>query len=196
LSDDQGLLIGYARVSTQDQSIDMQVAALVKSGVDPDNIYSETISGVHKRRWQLDLAIKRCRAGDTFVVWKLDRVGRSLLDLLGKLKRIEDKGVAFKSITEGIDTATPGGRLIMHVMGALAEFERGLVQERSREGMRRYIEKGGKVGRELVMTPEKRKEVQAMFKAGATTREAAKAMKVKPQTIYKYFPGGPEKYRK
>ena len=195
LPESTGWQIGYARVSTEEQSVDMQVAALIKSGVDPDNIYSENVSGVSKRRYQLDLAIKRCRKGDTLVVWKLDRVGRSLLDLLARIDKLEKKGVGFKSLTEGIDTTTPGGRLILHVMAALAEFERDLVVERTREGVRRYIEKGGKIGRELVMTEEVRQKVLALFKKGASASEAAKAVGVKPQTIYKHFPGGPSKHR-
>src|SRR5262249_41594749 len=114
-------LIGYARVSTADQSVEMQLEALRKAGGHPDNLYHEQISGVAQRRPRLDLAFKDAREGDTFVVWKLDRMGRSLLDLLDRLKRLETRGIHFRSITEGIDTTTPGGRLIMHVMGALAQ---------------------------------------------------------------------------
>lgn len=173
----------------------MQIDALTKAGVDPDLIYSEQVSGVSKRRWQLDLAIKACGPGDTLVVWKLDRVGRSLLDLLARLKKLEDAGIGFKSLTEGIDTTTPGGRLIMHVMGALSQFERDLIVERTRAGVKAHIARGGKHGRDQIMTAERCKEALQMFKAGASAREVAKRFKVQPQTIYNYFPGGPEKYR-
>lgn len=195
LPESTGWQIGYARVSTDDQSLDMQIAALEKAGVKSDCIYSEKISGVSKKREQLALAIEACRPGDTFVVWKLDRMGRSLLDLLDKLKQLEDKGVGFRSITEGIDTTTPGGRLILHMMAALAEFERDLVVERTREGVKRYIEKGGQIGRERQMTDEAIATVSDMFKQGASAAEAARAVGVTPQCIYRYFPGGPSKYR-
>ena len=173
-TESEGWLVGYARVSTDEQSVDMQTAALEKAGVDPKNIFSEKISGVSNKRVQLDEAISYCRKGDTLVVWKLDRFGRSLLDLLGRLKLLEEAGIGFKSLTEGIDTTTPGGRLIMHVMGALAQFERDLVVERTREGVRRHIERGGKIGRELVMTEAARAKVAKMFRAGGSAREAAK----------------------
>lgn len=195
MSDDETRLIGYARISTAEQSLQMQIDALVKAGVSPDMIYSEQVSGVSNRRWQLDLAIKACQPGDTLVVWKLDRVGRSLLDLLARLKKLEDAGVGFKSLTEGIDTTTPGGRLIMHVMGALSQFERDLVVERTRAGVKAHIARGGRHGREKIMTADKCREALKMFKTGATTREVAKRFGVQPQTIYNYFPGGPEKYR-
>lgn len=191
-----GELIGYARISTADQNLDMQIAALRKAGVAEDCLYHETVSGVAQRRPRLDQAIKASRRGDTLVVWKLDRLGRSLLDLLNKLGKLEESGVGFRSLTEGIDTTTPGGRLIMQVMGALAEFERGLVVERTREGVRRHIERGGRIGAEKKMTAEKLKTAAAMFRKGATTREVAAALQVAPMTIYTYFPGGPAKYRK
>ena len=174
----------------------MQIDALVKAGVDAGAIYSEQVSGVSKRRYQLSLAMKACRPGDTLVVWKLDRIGRSLLDLLDKMHRLEADGIGFKSLTEGIDTTTPGGRLIMHVMGALAQFERDLIVERTRTGVRRHMEQGGRIGAEKKMTAEKVKLAMTLFKKGKTAREVAITIGVKPQTIYNYFPGGPEKYRK
>lgn len=190
-----GELIGYARVSTADQNLDMQLAALRKVGVHDDRLFHETVSGVSKRRPRLDQAVKAARRGDTLVVWKLDRIGRSLIDLLKRLQVLETAGVGFKSLTEGIDTTTPGGRLIMHVMGALAQFERDLIVERTREGVRRHIERGGRIGAEKKMTAEKLAKAAAMFRKGATTREVAAAIGVAAMTIYTYFPGGPAKYR-
>ena len=186
--------MGYARVSTKEQNMQMQIDHLVKAGVDPELIYSESVSGVSKRRWQLDLAIKACDAGDTLVVWKLDRVGRNLLDLLARMKELEDNKIGFKSLTEGIDTTTPGGRLIMHVMGALAQFERDLIAERTRTGVRAHIARGGKHGRKKVMTAERIQQAYDMFQAGASARDVAKKFGVRTQTIYNYFQGGPTKF--
>ena len=182
-----GKLIGYARVSTAEQSVQMQVDALTKAGC--HRIFEEQASGVSKRRYQLALAIKAARKGDTLVVWKLDRIGRSLLDLLDKLTRLEKAGVGFKSLTEGIDTTTAGGRLIMHVMGALAQFERDLIVERTRAGVRAHIARGGKIGKERIMTEPRLKEAEAMLRAGATVKQVAKHFKVTTNTIYTYFPG-------
>lgn len=187
-------MVGYARVSTAEQSLQMQIDALIRAGVEPDNIFSEQVSGVSVRRYQLSLAIKTCRKGDTLVVWKLDRMGRSLLDLLAKFHKLEAAGVRFKSLTEGIDTTTPGGRLLMHMMGALAQFERDLVVERTRAGVRAHIARGGKIGAERKMTDAAQKQALAMFRAGKSVREIAAALKVKPQTIYNYYPGGPAKW--
>lgn len=183
-------LIGYARVSTAEQNLAMQLDALRKAGVLDDNLYSEHISGVAQRRPQLEMAISDAREGDTFIVWKLDRMGRSLLDLLDKLKRLEREGVQFKSLTEGIDTTTPGGRLILHVMGALAQFERDLVVERTRAGVKRHIEAGGKIGAERILTPDKLKKIHKLLAKGRTVKSVADEYDVSTQAIYHYFPGG------
>ena len=183
-------LIGYARVSTAEQNLAMQLDALRKAGVMDDNLYSEHISGVAQRRPQLEMAVSDARTGDTFIVWKLDRMGRSLLDLLDKLRRLESGGVKFRSLTEGIDTATPGGRLILHVMGSLAQFERDLVVERTRAGVRRHIEAGGKIGAERILTPAKLKRVHTRLAKGESVKSVAKSFGVSTQAIYHYFPGG------
>src|SRR5262245_16837105 len=137
-----GRLIGYARVSTAEQSLDLQRDALLRAGVLPENIHEEHVSGVADKRPKLDLAYKDMRAGDTLVVWKLDRVGRSMINLLNRMKALEEMGVGFRSITEGIDTTTSWGTLIMHIMGALAQFERDLVVERTKTGMAAARERG------------------------------------------------------
>lgn len=183
-------LIGYARVSTAEQNLAMQLDALRKAGVLDDNLYSEHISGVAQRRPQLEMAISDAREGDTFIVWKLDRMGRSLLDLLDKLKKLESGNVQFKSLTEGIDTTTPGGRLILHVMGALAQFERDLVVERTRAGVKRHIEAGGKIGAERILTPDKLKKIHKLLARGRTVKSVADEYDVSTQAIYHYFPGG------
>lgn len=188
-------LIGYARVSTEDQSAQMQIDALLAAGVPERWVYTETVSGVSKRRRQLDLAIKCCRKDDTLVVWKLDRVGRSMLDLLKRMQQLDDKGVNFRSLTEGIDTSTPAGRLIFHVIGALAQFERDLVVERTREGVRARIARGLPHGGQTKMTPEMRAKVLGMMREGKGVTEICKALKISSGTIYNHFPGGPTKWR-
>lgn len=179
-----GRLLGYARVSTADQSLQMQVDYLTRAGVHPDDIYSETVSGVAKRRRALDGVLAMARRGDMLVVWKLDRVGRSLLDLLRRMDDMERRGIGFKSITEGIDTTTPGGRLIFHVMGALAQFERDLVVERTRAGVRAHIARGGRVGQPQKLTPAQKREAKQMLRSGQSRREVAEHFGVHPQTIY------------
>lgn len=134
-----GTLIGYARVSTKDQSTKHQVEALRKHGVELDNIFVETVSGISHRRPRLEEAMAKCDAGDTFVVWKFDRFGRSIIDLLKRMKMLEDKGVGFVSLTDQIDTSTPAGRLMVHMLAAIAQFERDMISERTRAGMQHKI---------------------------------------------------------
>lgn len=140
-----GILIGYARVSTKDQSTEQQVAALKAHGVDPDNLFVEQVSGVAKRRPRLEEAMAKCDEGDTFVVWKLDRFGRSIVDLLTRIKRLEDRGVGFVSLTDAIDTTTPAGRFMIHVLASVAQFERDLISERTRAGMQHKMATEGYV---------------------------------------------------
>ena len=125
--------IGYARVSTSDQNLDLQNDALKKLGC--DHIYEEKASGKTKERPELTHCLKSLRPGDTLAVWRLDRLGRSLQDLITIVKNLEALGVAFVSVTENIDTSTATGKLMFHVFGALAEFERNLIQERTQAGL-------------------------------------------------------------
>lgn len=186
---DQSRLIGYARVSTADQSVDMQIAALRKAGVRDENMHCETVSGVKKKRPGLDEALRDARRGDTLVVWKLDRVGRSLLDLLRKLEDMEARGIGFQSLTEGIDTRTPGGKLIMHVMGALAQFERDLIVERTRAGMKAYRERGGRVGLPKKFGQEDVAAMKKMRANGVSVRAIADHFCVHANTIHNYIAG-------
>ena len=181
-------LVGYARVSTSDQQLDMQTSALRNAGCHPDNIWSEHISGVAKTRPQLEMALMDCRNGDTFVVWKLDRMGRSLVDLLDKLKYLDDHKIKFRSLTEGIDTATPGGRLITHVMGSLAQFERDLVVERTKAGMAAHRARGGKIGQPRKLNDDQVAEAAKMIENGKGVPEIAQYYKWATGTIYNYFP--------
>ncbi len=125
--------IGYARVSTLEQNLDLQQKALSEAGC--ERIFSDKISGAKTARPGLQEAVEYVRKGDTLVVWRLDRLGRSLKHLIETVKALEEKGVGFQSLQEAIDTTTSGGRLIFHIFGALAEFERNLIQERTRAGL-------------------------------------------------------------
>src|SRR5581483_5532709 len=123
------MLVGYARVSTQDQTLDLQKDALQKIGC--AKIFTDTASGSATERPGLHEALQFLRAGDALVVWRLDRLGRSLQHLIETLAQLQQRSIGFKSLTENIDTTTPGGKLIFHVFGALAEFERDLIRERT-----------------------------------------------------------------
>jgi DNA invertase Pin-like site-specific DNA recombinase len=125
--------IGYARVSTGDQTLDLQHDALTKA--ECDKIFTETASGIKSDRPLLKEAIEYLRSGDTLVVWRLDRLGRSLQHLIATVADLHDRGIGFRSMTELIDTTTSGGKLIFHVFGVLAEFERDLMQERAHAGL-------------------------------------------------------------
>lgn len=178
-------LIGYARVSTEEQSLDLQTDALKRAGCHPDHIHVEKVSGAASKRPRLDWAIETLRPGDVFVVWKLDRVARSLMDLLKRMKDIEDSGAGFKSLTESIDTTTPGGRLVMNVMGAIAEFERDLIRERTKAGVQAAIKRGVRIGQPPKLTPQQVKDAQKMRDKGLSVRDKiAPAFKVSPVTIY------------
>lgn len=181
----EGYLIGYARVSTADQDPQMQIDALRKAGCHSQHIHVETISGVKAQRPMLERALKDARRGDTFVVWKLDRMGRSILDLITKLAELEKRGIAFRSLTEGIDTSTPGGRLIMHVMASLAQFERDLIVERTRAGIRAKKERGERHGAEPTFDHEKARQG---FRNGLDSDGVARLVGVTRSRIYQLFP--------
>src|SRR6188472_4711994 len=127
------MLIGYARVSTQDQTLHLQQDALKGAGC--DEVYTDTASGSAAERTGLEQALSYLRKGDTLVVWRLDRLGRSLKHLIETVSLLAERGIGFKSLTEQIDTTTPGGKLIFHVFGALAEFERDVIRERTQAGL-------------------------------------------------------------
>jgi DNA invertase Pin-like site-specific DNA recombinase len=139
------MLIGYARVSTGEQTLDLQQDALQAAGC--ERLFTDVLSGTKESRPGLDEALSYVRKGDTLVVWRLDRLGRSLKHLIAVVTALEERGVGFKSLTEAIDTTTPGGKLIFHVFGALAEFERDLIQERTHAGLRAARARGRVGGR-------------------------------------------------
>src|SRR5947209_6311689 len=129
------MLIGYTRVSTNEQNLDLQRDALLKAGVSQKDIYTDKVTGVKADRPGLTLAISHLRAGDTLVVWRLDRLGRSLRHLIETVTTLREQGISFKSLTENIDTATATGTLVFQIFGALAEFERNLITERTIAGL-------------------------------------------------------------
>jgi DNA invertase Pin-like site-specific DNA recombinase len=127
------MLIGYARVSTQDQTLDLQIDALKQVGC--KQIFTDTASGAKSERPGIRDAMSHLRAGDTLVVWRLDRLGRTLKHLIATITDLNDKGIGFKSLQENMDTTTSGGKLIFHIFGALAEFEREVIKERTNAGL-------------------------------------------------------------
>ncbi len=183
---DEGLLIGYARVSTDDQDLDAQIAALKRAGCDPDHIHTDKASGVSRKRPGLAMLMKDVREGDTVVVVSLDRFGRSIFDLLKRLEELESRGVRFKTLSQPIDTGTPIGRLLLHVLGAVAEFERALIAERTKRGMQHRKAQGAKFGREWALTPEQRREVRQLYKSGIKPGVIAKRFGISRGSVYNY----------
>lgn len=175
-------LIGYARVSTAEQNLGLQRDALTKAGC--EEIREDQASGAKAERPGLAEALGHLRRSDTLVVWKLDRLGRSMAHLIETVRNLESKGVGFRSLTEGVDTTTPGGTLIFHIFGALAQFERDLIRERTTAGLKAAEARGRKGGRRPVMTPDKLARAKAHFAAGLTVREAAACLKVSKTALY------------
>ncbi|ATA22636.1 DNA-invertase [Brenneria goodwinii] len=182
------MLIGYARVSTGDQNLDLQKNALDRA--ECEQIFEDTASGKNAKRPGLRRAIRRLKRGDTLVVWKLDRLGRSVRDLITMVSDLQSRGIHFRSLTDSIDTSTPAGRFFFHVMSALAEMERELIIERTRAGLAAAREQGRIGGRRPVMTPDVIEHARQMLQNGATRRQVAEICGVTVKTIYKYFPAG------
>src|SRR5438105_6303390 len=158
---DRPMLIGYARVSTHEQLLDLQLDALKKAGVDPDKTYTDKISSRKAERPELIRALDQLREGDILVVWRLDRLGRSLQELINLVNLIHAKGADIKSLTEHLDTATPGGKLVFHVFASVAEFERDIIQERTKAGLQAARARGRKGGRPtLDKDASKRKKIE------------------------------------
>jgi|SRR3954469_4208818 DNA invertase Pin-like site-specific DNA recombinase len=155
------MFVGYARVSTTDQTLDLQHDALTKASC--TKIFTDTASGSQAERKGLTEALSYVRAGDTLVVWKLDRLGRSLKDLIERITELNNRHIGFKSITENIDTTTSGGKLIFHIFGALAEFERDIIRERTNAGLEAARSRGKKGGRPPALSPEKIKLARRLY---------------------------------
>ena len=176
-------LIGYARVSTADQDVALQLDALAIAGV--DRVFEDRgVSGVQAGRPGLLQALAFLREGDTLVVWKLDRLGRSMTHLLQTVAELESRGVGFRSLTEAIDTTTPSGKLIFHIFGALGQFERDLIRERTGAGLRAAAARGRKGGRPVAATPEKVARARVLIEGGLTVREAAARVRLGKSALY------------
>ena len=182
-------LVGYARVSTHEQNIGLQIDALRRAGVSDDNIHQEHASGVAKRRPGLERCLKDLRGGDVLVIWKLDRLGRSLIDLLKRIEWLDANDIGLRSLTEHIDTQSPVGGMLIAVLGSVAQFERDLIIERTRAGMMRAKAQGKQVGQPLKMTEKRRAQVEAMIKAGMTVKAIARRLQIAPNTIYNHYDG-------
>ena len=177
--------IGYARVSTGEQTLNLQLDALAKVGC--GKVYQETASGAKADRPVLDEVLSYLRGGDTLVVWRLDRLGRSLEHLIDVVAGLAERGIGFKSLTEQIDTTTPGGKLIFHVFGALAEFERDLIRERTQAGLAAARSRGRVGGRPKKLTDPKQLELaRALYAGGQTDIETiCRTLGISRATLYR-----------
>lgn len=179
--------IGYARVSTRDQNLSAQLDALTRAGC--IRVYEEKASGVRSDRPVLAEVMRTLRDGDTLVVFKLDRVARSLPHLLETMDTLNQTGVGFRSLTEDINTTTPGGRLVFHVMAAISEFEREIIRERTAAGLKAAKARGRTGGRPRKMTAEKIKAAEKLLSTGTPVRDVAAMFNVSVPTLYRWCPG-------
>ena len=178
-----GHLLGYARVSTVDQDPALQLDALTGAGC--ARLYVEHASGAVTTRPELDRLLAAVLPGDTLVVWKLDRLGRSLSHLLATITDLADRGVGFRSLTEGIDTTTAAGRMVFSIFGALAEFERSLIQERTLAGLAAARARGSAFGRPSVMTPDRIAAARTMAAAKVPVARIASTLGVGRASVYR-----------
>ncbi len=183
--------IGYARVSKYDQNLELQIEALKKAGC--EKIFSDKSSGAKMERQGLAEACSYLRKDDILVVWKLDRLGRTVKGMIDLICDIESKGIHFKSITDNIDTTTPVGRFFFHVMTSLAQMERELIIERTKAGLEAARKKGRIGGRKRVMTPSKVESAKKLLSSGVPPREVAENLAVSIPTLYRWCPASERK---
>ncbi len=174
--------IGYARVSTVEQSLAPQLDALKAAGC--GKVFEDCVSGAKTDRPGLNEALDYLRSGDTLIVWKLDRLGRNMSHLIETVRDLDQRGIGFRSLTEGIDTTTSGGTLVFHLFGALAQFERDLISEKTRAGLSAAAARGRKGGRKAVVTADKLTRARTLIESGLTVREAAARIKVGKTALY------------
>jgi DNA invertase Pin-like site-specific DNA recombinase len=181
----ESMLIGYARVSTSDQTLNLQNDALEKIGC--AKIFTDVISGAKAERKGLQEALEYVREGDTLVVWRLDRLGRSLKHLIETITKLNNRKIGFKSIQENIDTTTSGGKLIFHIFGALAEFERDIIKERTNAGLQAARARGRKGGRPKSLTGKRVQMAQELYanKQNAIA-DICKTLGISRATLYRY----------
>ena len=180
------MLIGYARVSTRDQNLELQIEALTRAGC--KKIFEDKISGSRSERPGLTNMLEMLREEDTLVVWKLDRLGRSVKNLIDLVGDLHKQGVQFKSLTDAIDTGTPSGRFFFHVMASLAEMERELMVERTRAGLDVARQLGRTGGRSRKMTDIKIESAKKLLANGVPPRDVAKNLGVSVPTLYRWIP--------
>ena len=180
------MLIGYARVSTQDQNLELQRDALSQAGC--QKIFEDQASGSRAERPGLNKALELLRAGDTLVVWKLDRLGRSVKNLVDMVGELDKQSVQFKSLTDAIDTSTPSGRFFFHVMASLAQMERELTIERTRAGLEVAKQLGRRGGRRRQMTDSKIASAKKLLASGIPPKDVAKNLGVSIPTLYRWVP--------
>ncbi|MEO1286389.1 MAG: recombinase family protein [Chloroflexota bacterium] len=181
------MLVGYARVSTQDQNPQLQIDALTQAGC--EKIFEEKASGAQRDRPALQDALSYLRKGDTLVIWKLDRLARSLKQLLETVEHLEEQGIGLVSLTENIDTASAGGKLVFHIFGALAEFERSLIRERTLAGLEAARKQGRVGGRPRALLEDDIIKAKAMLRdPEISAKEVAETLGVSISTLYKYVP--------
>jgi DNA invertase Pin-like site-specific DNA recombinase len=177
------MLVGYMRVSTEEQTTSLQKDALLKYGVDERNIFADVVSGASKNRDGLNAALKFLKDGDTLVVWKLDRLGRSLAHLISIITSLKEKNIAFVSLTEGMDTTTASGELFFHIFGALAQFERSLIQQRVKAGLESARLRGKSGGRPKAIDDEKLKAIKEALVNGMSKAAICRTFGVKRSTL-------------
>ena len=180
-----GVLVGYARISTDEQNLALQLDALKRAAC--ERIYTDIGSGSLKHRPELGACLDYLRAGDTLVVWRLDRLGRGLKHLIEVIERLHAREIGFRSLTEAIDTTTSAGMLQFHIFAALAEFERHIIRERTRAGLAAARARGKLSGRPARLTPEKLDAARLMRAQKRTMPEIAKALGVSRATLYRHL---------
>ncbi|WON75135.1 recombinase family protein [Nitrosospira sp. Is2] len=179
--------IGYARVSTQEQDLALQLDALTKEGC--ERIFQEKASGAQRERPELKAALAYMRRGDTLVVWKLDRLARSMKQLIETVESFQNCGIGLKSIHDPIDTSSPSGKLVFHIFAALAEFERGVIRERTTAGLRAARERGRVGGRPPALSAKDLQAAKAMLKdSDITVAAVARRLNVAASTLYRHIP--------
>jgi DNA invertase Pin-like site-specific DNA recombinase len=180
------MLIGYARVSTSDQNLDLQKEALQKAGC--EKVYEDTVSGLKTYKPGLEKALEHLRMGDTLIVWKLDRLGRSVKNLIEFVTQLEKKNIHFRSLTDHIDTSSTLGRFFFHVMASLAQMERELIVERTRAGLDAARQKGRIGGRRRRMTDSKIESAKKLLADGMSSKDVARNFGVSIPTLYRWVP--------
>lgn len=181
-------MIGYARVSTDDQNLDLQIDALISFGCSKNNIYKDKVSGAKSDRPGLNQCIEQLQSGDVLIVWRLDRLGRSMVHLVSLIENLREKGVGFKSICDGaIDTTTASGELVFNIFSSMAQFERRLIQERTQAGLNAARARGRMGGRPKVDTSKIQAAKKMHQDKTLSIEEICRVLKVSKPTLYRYL---------